>query len=109
MLPAAWSEFNHSAMYDRFYDAHILVLLLLLCCLIATHKHMIALMMLVLFGVAYCVARIHNKNMIDLVILVLFGVAYCMARFQNQKHDRFDDTSVVWRCLLCGPIPRPKI
>ena len=31
-----------------------------------------------------------QNNMMDLTVLVLFGVAYCVASFQNKNHDRFD-------------------
>ena len=46
--------------------------------------------------------------MIDLMILVLFGVAYCVVQFQDQKYERFDDTSVAWCCLLHGLSSRPR-
>ena len=49
-----------------------------------------------------------TKNMIDLMILVLFGVAYCVVQFQDQKYERFDDTSVAWCCLLHGLSSRPR-
>ena len=49
-----------------------------------------------------------TKMLIALMMLVLFGVAYCVVRFQDQRYDRFDDTSAAWCCLMHGVISRPR-